>query len=184
LGKPRFGYETALGEGISRDLIAEADGNNLYGYVLNNPIDLWDPLGLCRSNWDRAGQFLKGLGAGALGTAAVLGSVGPWAPLTAVSGAIGIQYGIGNMIAAFAPDSADEQAQQMEDAPSNLGGALGRAVGGSTGQAIGSFGEDATSAVTADNGLDTLSAELGAGSDVNDAAHPPLSPTPSPKKCK
>jgi len=31
---------------ISRDPIGESGGVNLYGYVLNNPINLYDPLGL------------------------------------------------------------------------------------------------------------------------------------------
>ena len=31
---------------LSRDPIAENGGLNLYAYVLNNPINLWDPLGL------------------------------------------------------------------------------------------------------------------------------------------
>jgi uncharacterized protein RhaS with RHS repeats len=34
---------------ISRDPIAEAGGVNLYGYVLNDPIILFDPYGLI--NW-------------------------------------------------------------------------------------------------------------------------------------
>jgi len=31
---------------MSRDPIAEKGGLNLYGYVLNDPVNLWDPLGL------------------------------------------------------------------------------------------------------------------------------------------
>ena len=46
MGKMRFGYEGAYGDGISRDPIGEQGGLNLYGYVLNNPISLIDPLGL------------------------------------------------------------------------------------------------------------------------------------------
>jgi hypothetical protein len=70
LGKPRFGYETALGEGISRDplgekwfevgrspaerkrnligrdAIAAKERINLYGYVLNNPANATDLQGL------------------------------------------------------------------------------------------------------------------------------------------
>ncbi len=36
---------------ISRDPIGEAGGDNLYGYVSNNPINLWDPYGLY-DQWD------------------------------------------------------------------------------------------------------------------------------------
>jgi RHS repeat-associated protein len=39
-------YNPALGRWISRDPIGEAGGTNLYGYVGNDPINLWDPLGL------------------------------------------------------------------------------------------------------------------------------------------
>jgi RHS repeat-associated protein len=39
-------YDGDLGRWISRDPIAEAGGVNLYRYVLNSPINLWDPYGL------------------------------------------------------------------------------------------------------------------------------------------
>jgi RHS repeat-associated protein len=48
LGKPRFGYETALGEGISRDPLDNAEikqGPNLYEYVGNAPVRFVDPNG-------------------------------------------------------------------------------------------------------------------------------------------
>jgi uncharacterized protein RhaS with RHS repeats len=45
LGKSRFGYGSALGEGISRDPIEERGGINLYGYVGNNSINAIDLFG-------------------------------------------------------------------------------------------------------------------------------------------
>jgi uncharacterized protein RhaS with RHS repeats len=38
--------DPTVGRWISRDPIGETGGINLYGYVGNNPISLWDPLGL------------------------------------------------------------------------------------------------------------------------------------------
>lgn len=39
-------YSPTLGRWLSRDPIGEAGGLNLYGYVLNDPVNLIDPLGL------------------------------------------------------------------------------------------------------------------------------------------
>jgi len=41
-------YNPALGRWLSHDPIGEVGGTNLYEYVGNNPINLWDPLGLKR----------------------------------------------------------------------------------------------------------------------------------------
>ena len=87
LGKTRFGYGSALGEGISRDpieeawfelsrnyvgpngtgdrkqsrdFIKEADGSNLYCYVKNSPINQKDFLGLEPGD-DQSMQAMKGL---------------------------------------------------------------------------------------------------------------------------
>jgi RHS repeat-associated protein len=40
-------YDANLGRWLSRDPIGEDGGMNLYGYVLNNPINLSDPFELC-----------------------------------------------------------------------------------------------------------------------------------------
>lgn len=39
-------YEPSIGRWLSRDPIAGEDGSNLYGYVLNNPVQWKDSLGL------------------------------------------------------------------------------------------------------------------------------------------
>jgi len=39
-------YDPTMGRWLNRDPIGEAGGLNLYGYVLNNPVNLDDPLGL------------------------------------------------------------------------------------------------------------------------------------------
>jgi RHS repeat-associated protein len=39
-------YDPNLGRWLSRDPMGEAGGLNLYGYCLNDPVNLWDPLGL------------------------------------------------------------------------------------------------------------------------------------------
>ena len=40
------GYDPSIGRWLSRDPIGEEDGPNLYGYVLNDPINWFDPFGL------------------------------------------------------------------------------------------------------------------------------------------
>jgi len=47
--RARF-YDPYAGRFISRDPIGETGGINLYGYVLNNPVNLWDPFGLTDYN--------------------------------------------------------------------------------------------------------------------------------------
>jgi len=44
-------YDPDFGRWISRDPIGELGGMNLYGYVLDNPINLWDRLGLAVGDW-------------------------------------------------------------------------------------------------------------------------------------
>ena len=43
---PFRGYDPGTGRWLSRDPIGEEGGMNLYGYVSNNPVNLWDPLGM------------------------------------------------------------------------------------------------------------------------------------------
>jgi len=53
-------YDPRTGRWLSRDPLGEIAGYNLYAYVLNDPINLWDPLGL---DWlDTASNFSAGVG--------------------------------------------------------------------------------------------------------------------------
>lgn len=51
-------YNSNLARWLSRDPIGEAGGINLYGYVSNDPVNLWDAFGLCDSD-DITDQDLK-----------------------------------------------------------------------------------------------------------------------------
>ncbi len=50
-------YDPVTGRWPSRDPIGEEGGINLYGYVSNNPVNFWDPLGLYwfRQPWQEPG---------------------------------------------------------------------------------------------------------------------------------
>jgi RHS repeat-associated protein len=50
-------YDPATGRWLSRDPIGEEGGINLYGYVGNDPVNLWDPWGLFKwyGNWGGPG---------------------------------------------------------------------------------------------------------------------------------
>jgi RHS repeat-associated protein len=65
-------YDPGTGRWLSRDPIGEAGGDNLYGYVANNPINLWDPYGL--SPCDDFVDFLVGT-TGMPGGARVIGAM-------------------------------------------------------------------------------------------------------------
>ena len=52
-------YDPTIGRWLSRDPLKNAEfkeGPNLYTYVSNNPVNLWDELGLCGPFGDQAGQ--------------------------------------------------------------------------------------------------------------------------------
>ena len=57
---PYRAYDAELGRWLNRDPLGYAAGVNLYGYVLGDPINRWDPLGL---DWlDAAADFTAGWG--------------------------------------------------------------------------------------------------------------------------
>ena len=62
----RAGYDPTIGRWLSRDPIGEDRGWNLYGYVSNNPISLWDPFGLelCEADQERLGSYIDPAEAG------------------------------------------------------------------------------------------------------------------------
>ncbi|MBS1784317.1 MAG: RHS repeat-associated core domain-containing protein [Acidobacteria bacterium] len=59
---PTREYDPNLGRWISRDPIEETGGQNVYAYVLNNPIRFSDPFGL--DFWDDFGNASAGFGDG------------------------------------------------------------------------------------------------------------------------
>jgi RHS repeat-associated protein len=108
-------YDSDLGRWLSRDPIAEYGGINLYSYVLGNPLNWLDPLGLF--SWS---CFGKGLLAGATSTlavvvgAAAIVTVAPvLAPaITATLFVVGI-YGITKSLYAIATSSGDAKAYNI-----------------------------------------------------------------------
>jgi hypothetical protein len=102
---------------------------NLYAYVYNSPISFIDPYGLFR--W-RPGQFFMGVAwivsgafTAALGLALAPASGGLSAFLEVpAAGAIG--WGVGNMVAAFAPDKV--AATEMWNCPKTPLGVIAKAT--------------------------------------------------------
>jgi RHS repeat-associated protein len=104
-------YDADLGRWLSRDPIGEMGGVNLYGYVLNNPLNWLDPLGLF--SWSCFGRgVVNGVlwGAGTVVVAALI--VGLGAPIAAVTagllvvGAVGAIAAGANIIHDWHNDSA------------------------------------------------------------------------------
>ena len=137
----RFGardYDPETGRWTTRDPVLFAGGSlNHYAYALNDPINLYDPLGF-GPNWKKFKTGLWQLGTGTLAGVGLLYveglSVGIATPAVVVGGtysAYSIGSGIGNMYNAFA----------NPDAPVAAGGPLetiGQATGSSKLQQAGS----------------------------------------------
>jgi RHS repeat-associated protein len=133
-----YGYRfhsPGLQRWLSADPVGERGGVNRYSFLGNSVLLFVDPLGL----W-RAGQCVKGVAglAGGIALTALgvgLSETGVGIPI-AISGTLGIDYGIGNIVASFAPESPATKA--MEGYPKNLGGVIGAAVSGQKGKSVGS----------------------------------------------
>jgi len=71
-------YDPGTGRFLTRDPMGYGGGINLYGYVGNNPVNVWDPLGLCGGDdgepgfWDAVGSGLN-VGLKATGSALSFG---------------------------------------------------------------------------------------------------------------
>ena len=96
-------YSADLGRWLSRDPLAEETGLNLYVYVMNNPINGFDPLGLV--NWGLLGRSSIGLVANAAVAVggALLAETGVGA-VAAVYGAYGVGANAGNIWNALTSD--------------------------------------------------------------------------------
>jgi RHS repeat-associated protein len=132
-------YSADLGRWLSRDRdlsIQSIYFSNRFGYANNQPSLLIDRLGF-RSLLSRLNQGFTGTTeiSGGLATALTAPAWGPFAPLPALTGAISMQVGMMNAIAAFAPDSLDDAtADAMIGAPSSAPQAVARLFGGSEAQ--------------------------------------------------
>jgi len=124
-------YDPDLGRWLSRDLLAERAGLNLYDYVFNNPINWLDPYGACGgggqvtggaggggSSWWRAAAYI----AGAVIIAAAVVVAGPE---ILVGAAIGAAVG-----AAWGAATANPGERWQGAGAGALGGAVGGATGG------------------------------------------------------
>lgn len=112
----------------------------------------------------RWGQFFLGLSFFAAGFSLALASGAAAIPtaglsaVTAVSGAVMLSYGLGNMVAAFSPYK--DRAKAMLDSPKNLGNAITQVVfhdDGPAAKELGGMSEDVAAALFSD---DPLSAAL------------------------
>jgi RHS repeat-associated protein len=56
---PYRAYDPGLARWISRDLIGEGGGVNLYAYVDNDPVNWWDPLGLIKLSAEFQAKYPK-----------------------------------------------------------------------------------------------------------------------------
>jgi len=136
--------------GILREPDNEIGLFNCYEFNGGDAVALLDPWGL-RCFLDRAGQFARGVGVLAGGLAAALVSEGPQALITVPTAVTAIGYGVGNIVASFAPEANNEAARQMLESPASAPEALGRAIGGQNGQMIGAAAGAATGLVNGIN---------------------------------
>ena len=139
------GYKTASGrpKWLSRDPLGEYAGINVYGYVLNDPVNGRDPFGLCFRPVNLA-LGVAGLAGGVLETIGIAGVgtvTGGWGLLglggASVTTAATYAYGLGNVVVAFGGSDAD--AKLMSEWPQNAAEIIGRVFGGKKGQDIASI---------------------------------------------
>ena len=152
-GCRRLSYKTASGRAdwLSRDPIGEAGGINLYAYVGNNPVNLWDPLGLVDWSQVRTGAITSTVAVGSMlggaaltastaGVGAVVGGVGM------VSGATSLGLGIATIVQGLADTGpVGTPTGSIPQGPIELAGAF---TGDAALQSAGSWGDVGLSFLT------------------------------------
>ena len=147
MGKMRFGYECAYGDGISRDPIGEEKGGiNLYAYVLNNTVNAMDALGLWTLT-SLATNFALGVAVGlgtAVGVAFVTVAATAVLPVAAVTVGLAVLAGVGAAAVGYdivTNASTSNWNKVAFDAGTLGGGALFGAAGGGSAMQYGMTGQ-------------------------------------------